>query len=181
MKMIFYSGANKTHFYKIGSTRTFCKLVYKVNVFGIWIWPTCSAKAVWKKKIQIGIRQCTVADIQLTQLHCTLNALVSKVPSWESNYRVCSSIGSIDLPDAEAWFSWHTCTVHSTVHDCWVSEASISREVRGHAACSPWEDFKIGFSGMQFPAFPWRELVNWEGLLKKMLFIRVSMYLARKY
>ena len=81
MKMIFYSCANKIHFYKIGFALTFCKLVYKVKVFGIWIRVTCSAKAVWEKKIRIGIGQCTVADIQLTQLHCTFNALVSKVPS----------------------------------------------------------------------------------------------------
>lgn len=48
--MIFYSCANKIHFYKIGFALTFCKLVYKVKVFGIWIRVTCSAKAVWEKK-----------------------------------------------------------------------------------------------------------------------------------
>ena len=42
------------------------------------------------KKIQIGIGQCTVADIQLTQLHCTFNTLVSN--HLENLYRVCSSI-----------------------------------------------------------------------------------------
>ena len=81
MKMIFYSRANKTHFYKIGFTLTFCKLVYKVKVFGIWIWPTCSAKAVLKKKKQIGIRQCTVADMQLTQLQCTLYIQLNSIHS----------------------------------------------------------------------------------------------------
>ena len=42
-------------FYKIGFVLTFCKVVYKVNVFGIWIWPTCSAKALWKKKYRSAL------------------------------------------------------------------------------------------------------------------------------
>ena len=74
MKMIFYSGANKTHFYKIGSTRTFCKLVYKVNVFGIWILPTCSAKAVWKKKYRsaLGNAQLLTSNSPNYTVHSTL-------------------------------------------------------------------------------------------------------------
>ena len=55
MKMIFYSRANKTHFCKIGFALIFCKLVYKVKVFEIWIWPTCSAKAVRKKKYRSAL------------------------------------------------------------------------------------------------------------------------------
>ena len=53
-----------THFYKTGFTLTFCKLVYKVKVFGIWIRDSCSAKAVWKKNTV-----CTVADIHPTTLY----------------------------------------------------------------------------------------------------------------
>ena len=83
MKMIFYSRANKTHFYKIGFTLTFCKLVYKVKVFGIWIWPTCSAKAVLKKKYRsaLGNAQLPTCNSPNYSVHCTFNSTHSSLNS----------------------------------------------------------------------------------------------------
>ena len=74
MKMIFYSRANKTHFYKIGFALTFCKFVYKVKVFGIWIWPTCSAKVVRKKKYRsaLGNAQLLTSNSPNYTVHSTL-------------------------------------------------------------------------------------------------------------
>ena len=69
MKIIFYSRANKIHFYKIGFALTFCKTCLQSESSWNLDMGYMQCKGSVEKKIQIGIGQCTVADIQLTQLH----------------------------------------------------------------------------------------------------------------
>lgn len=56
------------------------------------------------------------------------------------------------------WFSWRTCTIRAagTNIECWKHKA-----LGGCGACPPpWEICRIGFSKLQFPAFPGLELGN---------------------